>query len=293
MKKNLLFTLIIIFPISIFSQTNDEYLSTKFVLGYPKDIKPIKEQLGLKNLKYANFETGIDSIKIVFGELMQGNTRGYWISSYFNNNLVSFSTVSMEKDKSSDYFSNNIDIKLDNSSKKISLHVIYKPSDNEIQYSWLDGDKKSDKLKIQELEQLLEKNKPLPELNLKTLTGKKISSTDFKGKYVVINWWATTCAPCRQEIPGLNKLVDKFSSNSNIVFLAIAFDEKDRVENYLSSNVFKYAQTLGDKNVSRIFGESFPKNLIVDPDGKITYFSEGGHENTYLKIEEELVSHIN
>jgi thiol-disulfide isomerase/thioredoxin len=293
MRKNLLLILGLIFSISIYAQTNEEFQSTKFVSGCPEDIEPIKKQLGLENLTYSNLQTGIDSIKIVFGELTQGNTKGYWISSYFNNNLTSFSTASLIKEKSSEYLSNNIDIKLDNSSKKISLYVRHNPNTNEILYSWLAGDKKSDKLSVQKIERLLEENKPLPELNLRSLADKNISSTDFIGKYLVINWWATTCAPCRKEIPGLNKLIDKFGSNSNVIFLAIAFDEKNNVENYLNTNEFKYLQTLGDKSISKIFGESYPKNLIINPDGIITFYSEGGNENTYQILEKELLKHIN
>ena len=109
----------------------------------------------------------------------------------------------------------------------------------------------------------------------------------------MINWWTPTCAPCKQEIPGFNKLVDKFRSNTNIVFLSIAFDNKEDVDNYLKVNDFKYLHTLGDKNALKIFGGSFPKNIIVSPIGKITYYSEGGNEQTYLKIEEELLKLIN
>ncbi len=109
----------------------------------------------------------------------------------------------------------------------------------------------------------------------------------------MINWWATTCAPCRKEIPGLNKLVDKFNTNPDIEFLAIAFDEKSRLESFLNSQEFKYSQTLGDKKVSKIFGESFPKNIIVNPDGLIVYYSEGGHENKYMEIEKELLKQLN
>jgi thiol-disulfide isomerase/thioredoxin len=294
MKRDLLLIIFgIIFSISIFAQTNNEYNSSKFIPGCPKEIETIKDQLGLKNLSYANFKTGIDSIKIVFGKMAQGNNNGYWISSYLNNNLTSFSTVSLEKDKFSDFLANNIDIKLDNSSKKISLYVKHNPTTNEILYSWLDGDEKSDKLTVHKIERLLAENKLLPELNLKTLANKNISSADFKGKILVINWWTPTCAPCRQEIPGLNKLVDKFCSNGNVVFLAIAFDNKERVEDYLKVNEFKYVQTLGDNNILKIFGGSFPKNIIVNPDGLVTFYSEGGSEYTYLKIEEELLKLIN
>ncbi len=283
----------IIVSTSIHAQTESEYKSSKLIPGYPKEIEIIKDQLGLNSLSYANFETGVDSIKVVFGKFTQGNANGYWISSYFNNNISSFSTLSLTKDKLSEFLTNDIEIKFDNSSKKISLSVKYNPSTNEILYSWLDGDKNCDKLTVQKIDRLIAENKLLPDLNLKTLVNKDISSADFRGKFLVINWWTPTCAPCRQEIPGLNKLVDKFRSNTNIVFLSIAFDNKENVENYLKVNDFKYLHTLGDKNALKIFGGSFPKNIIVNPDGKITFYSEGGNEHAYIIIEEELLKLIN
>jgi len=293
MKRNVLFLLGIILSISIYAQTDGEYKSAKFITGCPKDIEPIKDQLGLKNFSYTNLETGTDSIKVVFGEFTQGNINGCWVSLYFNDNLTSFSTVPFEKDELSDCLSNNIDIKFDNSSKRISLYVKYDPTTHEILYSWLAGDQKSHKLTVQTVERLLAESKPLPELNLKTLTDRDILSTDLKGKFLVINWWATTCAPCRKEIPGLNKLVNEFASNPNIVFLAIAYDKKESLDNYLNSNVFEYLQTVGDKHISEIFGESFPKNLIVNPDGIITFYSEGGNEHTYQILEKELLEQMN
>lgn len=293
MRKNLLFIFGIIFSITIYAQTNDDYKSAKLISGCPKDLEPIKNQLGLKNLTFTNFETGIDSVKIVFGELTQGNINGYWISSYFNNNVTSFSTVSLEKEKSSDYFSNNIVIKLDNSAEEISLYVKCNPATNEILYFWQAGDKKSDKLTIQKVDRLLEENKLLPELNLRTLTNENILSSDFKGKFLVINWWNTGCASCRVEIPGLNTLVEKYKTTPNIKFLAISPDKKERLENYLKSNEFKYSQTIGNKEVSKIFKESFPQNIIVNPQGVVTYWSAGGNEKQYLEIDKFLKEQLN
>jgi hypothetical protein len=60
-----------------------------------------------------------------------------------------------------------------------------------------------------------------------------------------------------------------------------------------STNEILYSWLDGDKNALKIFGGSFPKNIIVNPDRKITYYSEGGNEQTYLKIEEELLKLIN
>jgi hypothetical protein len=152
MKKGLFLMIYgIIVSTSIHAQTESEYKSSKLIPGYPKEIEIIKDQLGLNSLSYANFETGVDSIKVVFGKFTQGNANGYWISSYFNNNISSFSTLSLTKDKLSEFLTNDIEIKFDNSSKKISLSVKYNPSTNEILYSWLDGDKNCDKLTVQKI----------------------------------------------------------------------------------------------------------------------------------------------
>jgi hypothetical protein len=52
-------------------------------------------------------------------------------------------------------------------------------------------------------------------------------------------------------------------------------------------------QTLGNNETVKLFGESFPKNIIVNPQGIITYYSEGGHENKYMDIDEELKRQLN
>ena len=291
MKSKLCFIVGLFCSISIYAQTNGEFSSAKLTSGYPKDLELTKKHLGLENLTYARLETGIDSIKIIFGELTQGISKGYWVLSRLNN-FTKFSTVSLKKDNSSDYLSNNIVINIDNS-HKTSMYIKHNPIKNEVYYSWLAGDKKLDKLTVQKIQRILEKNKKLPELILKSLTDRTISTIDYKGKTLVINWWATSCAPYRTEIPGLNKLVDKYSQFPNIVFLAIAFDQKKKLKNYLKSNDFKYLQSIGDDNISKIFGESFPKNLIVNPEGIITYYSEGGNEDTYKTLEKELLRQLN
>ena len=288
MKCTITFLIGLIFTITSSTQPKHSYLTSKLISGCPKELEPIKNQLGLKNFSYASFQTGEDSLNVVFGEMTQGATNGYWISHYSNNVLNSFKTITLEKDKSSESLSKNVDIEFDNSSKRISLQVKHNPSSDEVSYTWLNNNEKSKTLKIANIERPIQKNKKFPSVKLESLNGESISVRDFEEKYVIINWWATTCAPCRKEIPGLNKLVKKFKLHEDIVFLSIAFDKKDRLENYLKYNEFKYIQTLGNKGVSEIFGESFPKNIIVNPEGMVTYYSEGGHENKHIEIEEEL-----
>lgn len=293
MKNTIILLTGLIFSLTLNAQKHESYLTGKLISGCPKEIEPIKNQLGLKNFSFVSLETGLDSINVVFGEMTQGDSNGYWISLYSNNNLKSFTTVSLEKNESTGILSKNIDIEYDNSSKKISLQIKHIPLSNEVAYTWLYNNENSKTLTVTNIEIPIQKNKPFPTLKVESLNGKIISTQDFEGKYIIINWWATTCAPCRKEIPGLNKLVEKFKLNQDIVFLSIAFDKKERLENYLKYNEFKYLQTLGDKAVAKIFGESFPKNIIVNPEGMVTYYSVGGHENKYIEIEEELKRQIN
>jgi len=289
MKQTFLFfTLALLFTITLSAQKEPTTLTSKLVLGCPKEVEFIKNQINLSDISYSNLVTGIDSMDVMFGEFSQEGRKGYWITLFSKGNLMTFTMAQLQPTNESGYPSNTIDIKFDDSSKKISVQITHNTTTNEIHYLWVNNNQKSKKATIVEIEKPIQMGKKFPLINVKTLNGDSISISDFIGKYIVINWWATTCGPCRHEIPGLNSLVDKYQNNPDIVFLAIAFDKKSDLEYYLNLKEFKYIQTLGDKEISKLFGESFPKNLIVNPQGMITYYSEGGHENKYLDIDNEL-----
>jgi peroxiredoxin len=65
---------------------------------------------------------------------------------------------------------------------------------------------------------------PAPVFNLPDLNGKMVSLTDFAGKYVFIDYWATWCGPCKAEIPAYKKLIDDYKAK-NIVFISISVDK--------------------------------------------------------------------
>ncbi len=293
MKQTFLsFTLVLLFTITLSAQKAATTLTSKLVLGCPKEIEFIKNQINLSDISYSNLETGIDSLSVMFGEFSQEGRKGFWISLFNKDNLLLFTTTQLQTTNDSGFPSNIIDLEFDDSSKKISVQITHNTSTNEIQYLWVNNNQKSNKATIEKIEKPIQKGKRFPTIKVKSLNGDSISVSDFIGKYVVINWWATTCGPCRHEIPGLNTLVDKYQDNPDVVFLAIAFDKKSALEYYLNLKEFKYIQTLGDKEISKLFGESFPKNLIVNPQGMISYYSEGGHENKYLDIDNELIKQM-
>ncbi|MBC8004648.1 MAG: TlpA family protein disulfide reductase, partial [Verrucomicrobia bacterium] len=260
----------------------------KLVPGYPKEIEGIKNQLVLSDLSYVHLETGIDTLSVMFGELTQQGHKGYWITLWINHKLALFTTPSLEKRPDSGLLSNTIDLTFDDSSQKISVQITHDPSTNQIHYLWVNKDQPSKMAVIEKMERPIKKGKMFPPMKVLSLSGDSISIKSFANKYVVINWWATTCGPCRQEIPGLNTLVEKYKANPEVVFLAIAFDKKQALEYYLNLQNYSYIQTMGDGNVARLFGKAFPRNVIINPQGMIAYYSEGGYENIFQDIDNEL-----
>ena len=113
----------------------------------------------------------------------------------------------------------------------------------------------------------------LPEFTAVTLSGKTISSSELKGKIVVMKIWATWCGPCIIEIPSLNNLVEKYKNDSSIVFIAITDDSKEKIEKFLADRPFSYQQIVDAKNLKLLFQpglrKEIPKHMIVDRDMNI------------------------
>lgn len=104
------------------------------------------------------------------------------------------------------------------------------------------------------------------------LEGNLVDSKLLKGKIMVINFWFTTCPPCKAERPYLNRLVDDYKSDSNVVFIAIALDQKEQLEPYLKENEFKYKVIPGGKKIADSYKiAGYPTQLIVDKEGKVAF----------------------
>jgi peroxiredoxin len=129
---------------------------------------------------------------------------------------------------------------------------------------------------------------PAPDFTLRTLEGKNLRLKEQRGQVVLVNFWATWCAPCRQEMPKLNALYDKYKG-SGFVLLGVNVDDDAR-------NAATVAGKLGvtfpvlfdtDKNVSKLYDlNSMPSTVLIDRDGRVRFLHRGyqdGYENTYDK----------
>ncbi|MFA6084153.1 TlpA family protein disulfide reductase [Mucilaginibacter sp.] len=117
----------------------------------------------------------------------------------------------------------------------------------------------------------------------------------LEGKVVVLNFWFINCPPCRKEIPELNELVAKYASNPDVVFIAIALDDKADIKKFIKTSPYNYHLVpIGSKYADRYGVNLFPTNVVLDKTGAVKFNSSGLTMNTpyWIKktIEESLAA---
>lgn len=144
--------------------------------------------------------------------------------------------------------------------------------------------------------------KPAPVISLKDLNDKNVALSDFKGKVVLVNFWATWCGPCRIEIPWLIEMQNKYRDQGFVV-LGIAMDdegksvvapfvEKERFEVNGQKVPMSYPILLGNDATGNQFGGllGYPTSFLISRDGKIVKKVEGlvSYEEITKTIESQL-----
>jgi thiol-disulfide isomerase/thioredoxin len=134
-----------------------------------------------------------------------------------------------------------------------------------------------------------------PNFQLLDLNGNPVKLSDFKGKVVFIDFWATWCPPCRESIPAIKELHRIKSQNPNIVMLGINVGEKkSTVEKFVKKNGINYAVLLSnDKTTDAYKVNAIPMFFIVDKKGEISARYAGyvsGLEKEWNKVIDKLLS---
>ena len=138
-------------------------------------------------------------------------------------------------------------------------------------------------------------NKPAPDFALRSLQGPSMRMSEHLGEVVIINFWATWCGPCRQEMPLLDALYGKYKQ-AGLVLLSVNIDEKVEPAIEMAQTLKVSYPVLFDarKEVSRAYDVgAMPVTVLVDRAGVVRYVSEGykpGYEKRYTEKLRELLN---
>ncbi len=112
-----------------------------------------------------------------------------------------------------------------------------------------------------------------PDFTLTTLSGGTFRLSDYRGKVVFINIWATWCPPCVSEMPDIQRLKETYS---DLVVLGVSVDDKASIaRNFAQKNGYTYTMAMDDDRYTvtgRIFPSYYiPNSIFIDPNGVVTY----------------------
>jgi peroxiredoxin len=117
---------------------------------------------------------------------------------------------------------------------------------------------------------------------------KKASLQDYRGKIVLLDFWATWCPPCRAEFPRVQKEIwEKYKDNYKFAILAFAREEGwDKVLPFQSQNKYTFPMMPDEsRGIFKLYAtQSIPRNVLIDENGKIIYQSIGYSEKEFGEL---------
>ena len=125
---------------------------------------------------------------------------------------------------------------------------------------------------------VLAQDSKLPALRLKDIQGRRLRLSDYRGKVVLINFWATWCPPCRTEIPDLVRLQNDYRSRGlRVIGVTYPPQKPAEVRRFIRKAKVNYPVALGGKGTKLLFtsSETLPMTIVVGRDGRVQEIIEG------------------
>ena len=114
--------------------------------------------------------------------------------------------------------------------------------------------------------------KPAPDFTLRDVHGKEVALADYRGKAVIVDFWATWCPPCIFQVPELNKFWKTHHSAGDVMVIGVAVDAEgaEVVRPWAEEQGIEYTIVIGDEGLAREYGAlGFPTLVIVTPEGNV------------------------
>jgi peroxiredoxin len=129
----------------------------------------------------------------------------------------------------------------------------------------------------------------MPEITLQDFDGKRVTAADLRGNILVLDFWATWCAPCIKEIPIFNQLQEKYAARRvKVIGVTMASGPVEEVKPFTARHNMKYTILMGDDEQSYDFNVfAFPTTFVVTRDLKIykKYIGVGPNKNAQIEAD--------
>ena len=130
-----------------------------------------------------------------------------------------------------------------------------------------------------------------PDFELKALDGRTVHLSDYRGKAVVLNFWATWCGPCKIEMPWFEELQKQYAAQGLVVLGVAMDDSQDDVQKFIQEMGVHYTIVMGRESVGDAYGvQAFPGTFYIDRNGRIVEWVTGlaGHGDIEANIKRSL-----
>lgn len=147
----------------------------------------------------------------------------------------------------------------------------------------------------QKSETLVETGQTVPDFQVKMFDGSTLDIRDLRGKVVLLNFWATWCPPCRQELNRVQKdLIDRFKGK-DFVFLPISRQEPyEKIKAFREQTGHRFPMGMDpNRKIYALFATAtIPRNFLIGPDGRILLSEVGYDEKSFRRLLEVVDSEL-
>ena len=269
---------LLVFLVSSFvfgQDQNEKFITAPFEKGMPKEILFIWE-----NASYSEIDIGgfYKALYIVSRDSF--NTAKNCSLFFITQNGFSYKDIPFVL-KEKKIYETSISLTTQEEDTLSPLKLILNLDEKRLKYRWENKETTAYEHPTILEEYQLKIGKKFPHIEVETANGTWTNKE--KNTVIVINWWATSCIPCIEEMPGLNQLVEKYPKDK-VEFIAIVWDKANHAK-FINKHKFNYLQGFGDKKLNKLFGGAFPRNIILNKEGEILYNDIGGSKDTHLELE--------